>query len=57
MILLSPYSLFSIPLSEFLPYIKAGTLLGPLHGFHFSVSVQVGTEVPVPHYTRTGIFL
>lgn len=57
MILLSPYSLFSIPLSEFLPYIKAGTLLGPLHGFHFPVSVQVGTEVPVPHYTRTGIFL
>ena len=52
-----PYSLFSIPLSEFLPYIKAGTLLGPLHGFHFSVSVQVGTEVPVPHYARTGIFL
>lgn len=55
--LLSPYSLFSIPLSEFLPYIKAGTLLGPLHGFHFPVSVQVGTEVPVPHYTCTGIFL
>ncbi len=57
MILLSPYSLFSIPLSEFLPYIKARTLLGPLHGFHFPVSVQVGTEVPVLHYTRTGIFL
>ena len=57
MILLSPYSLFSIPLSEFLPYIKAGTLLGPLHGFHFPVSVQVGTEILVPHYTRTGIFL
>ena len=55
MILLSPYSLFSIPLSEFLPYIKAGTLLGPLHGFHFPVSVQVGTEVAVTAEAAAGI--